>query len=118
MQIVWNDNEEWAELLCKRRKGRLSGMIMNNVLKFNVRKGRLSVKEEHSNCSKDLSSSTVSGSSDSRYNMRSCPIPAAPRGRSTGRKRPVVNYTKHGTQDMCTDRKTASATGKQKLSFC
>ena len=35
--------------------------------------------------------------------MRSPPVPAAPRGRSTGRKRPVVNYTEHGTQDMCTD---------------
>ena len=42
-QIVWNDNEEWAENLCKRKKGRLSGMIMKNGLKIYV-------KEEKADC--------------------------------------------------------------------
>ena len=31
MKIVWNDNEEWAEFLCKRRN-RLSGMIIHQTL--------------------------------------------------------------------------------------
>ena len=61
-QIVWNDNEEWAENLCKRRKCRLSGMIIKNGLKICVKKNTQIVwndnkewaenlcKKEHTDC--------------------------------------------------------------------
>ena len=41
----------------------------------------------------------LSNASDSRYNMHSRPPSTESSSRSTGRKRTVVNYKEHGTQD-------------------
>ena len=62
-QIVWNDNKEWAENLCKKKRThRLSGMIMKNGLKICVKKNTQIVwndnkewaenlcKKEHTDC--------------------------------------------------------------------